>query len=124
MNSLAKARTPSARASTTPMADGSVTNQQVSKTPVRGTIGASTNGAAPEAPMVPQSPTTDPINKTVRYSSTVHVRLTWELPVPVKNPKGCTIAYRFTTQPSDISFGLFFRDVNGNESTLVSYCGL
>ena len=90
------------------------------------------NGASPErtvrVPASPQalprgappSPVTDPTSRVVRYAATTHVRLVWELPVAVKNPKGCTIAYRFTTTPGDISFGLSFRDASGTESTLVS----
>ena len=38
--------------------------------------------------------------------------------MPIKFYKGCAISYRFTTTPADISFGLYFRDANGNESTL------
>jgi len=62
--------------------------------------------------------THDPANKSVRYASTVSVRLTWELAVPVKESKDCIISYRFTTTPGDIGFGLFYRETNGTESTL------
>jgi len=100
---------------------GAATIQQINKSPVRrATVAGSTPTPTPESPVAPPSPVIDPTSKTVRYAQTVNVRLTWELPVQVKNPKGCTIAYRFTTTPADISFGLYFRDANGTESTLVS----
>lgn len=64
------------------------------------------------------SPAVDSRTKSIRFNATVNVRLTFEVPVQIKNPYGCTVSYRFTTTPSDISFGLYFRDVDGNESTL------
>jgi len=113
-----KARSPAMR-NTGNTGEKSVPNQsQANRSPKRGT---QVQNSTPTASLAPASPVTDPTTKTVRYASTVHVRLTWELPVPVKNPKGCTISYRFTTTPADISFGLFFRDVNGAESTLVRF---
>ena len=88
-------------------------NPKISASPKKAGAGAAGKNAA-EADIsrgISQDETT-----TLRYSSTISVRLTWELPIKV--PRNCAVSYRFTTSPADISFGLVFCDATGTESTL------
>lgn len=51
------------------------------------------------------------------FSSTITVRKSYDLPIPV-NIEGSIISYRFRTEPGDISFGISFKNIDGRESIL------
>ena len=57
-----------------------------------------------------------PSSPPVIYNATINVRNDFILPIPVSSD--CSVSYKFTTKPKDISFGLIFRTFSGDEIVL------
>jgi len=57
-----------------------------------------------------------PSSPPVIYNASINVRNDFILPIPVSSD--CSVSYKFTTKPKDISFGMVFKTSSGDEIVL------